>query len=152
MNTYAQSTINNFVAKLYNPNDKKNKNKWKVGKTLINEKGEKIIYVYGKPRNKPDMTKFNEVKTFTLANIEDIERIKINHNFEYVPIKINAGGIRIILNLTNHTWKMCMAKKYYDEENWMMQDYDYMTYYETDDYTIDNYENVQILDKIVHVI
>lgn len=124
-----------FAALLYNPRDIKNKNKWKHVKIIKNEK-ETFIYVYGKPKNKLDTSKFNEICCVDLTATTG----------EYK--KINGGSVRIIINITNNTYKIAFCKKIMDEENWQMEEYDYIIYYESSDYLIDSddviYKNLKL--------
>jgi hypothetical protein len=130
MDSTIKDNIIKFAALLYNPRDVKNKNKWKHSK-IIKNGDDTLIYVYGRPKNNLDISKFNEKCVIDLTNgYNDCDG-------DVGCKKINGGSVRIIINIISNTYKIAFVKKMSDEENLQMKYHDYAIYYESDENLID---------------
>jgi hypothetical protein len=110
MQTIENITLEQFVAILYHPNDKQNKNKWKFHKKM----GSHLIF-FGKPRNR-----YEEINPI-LGWKENPLFVSQEPKYTIVDAigkNKNIGGPRIVIDTEKNTWKYCFAIRgdIYDNE------------------------------------
>lgn len=93
--------LNQFVATLYHPNDKQNRNKWKFHKKM----GSHLIF-FGKPRNR--YIEINAIQGWKENPLFVSQESKYTID-DTIGKNTNIGGPRIVVDTEKNTWKYCFA-------------------------------------------